>query len=68
MISIGHFTFTIDDNGALAGGMVVVTHLFFNHEPLVNFSDFGADNVNLAGWNINETNVNLGQAARTTRS
>jgi VCBS repeat-containing protein len=47
-----NFTFTIDDNGSLAGGMVVSTSVFFDERTL-SFSDFNSDNVNLAGWNLN---------------
>jgi Ca2+-binding RTX toxin-like protein len=54
-----HFTFTIDDNGALAGGAVVSTTVLFNSRSL-SFSDFGSDHPDLAGWNLNGVNVNLG--------
>jgi VCBS repeat-containing protein len=47
------FTFTIDDNGSLAGGMVVSTSVFFDDRTL-SFSDFDSENVNLAGWNLND--------------
>jgi Ca2+-binding RTX toxin-like protein len=50
------FTFTIDDNGSLAGGMVVSTSVFFDDRTL-SFSDFSSDNVNLAGWNLNDVLV-----------
>jgi Ca2+-binding RTX toxin-like protein len=36
----------------LAGGMVVSTSVFFDERTL-SFSDFNSDNVNLAGWNLN---------------
>ena len=52
------FTLTIDDNGPLAGGMEASTSVLFVRVP-PNFSGFG-DNPSLAGWNLNETNINLG--------
>jgi VCBS repeat-containing protein len=54
-----NFTFTIDDNGALPGGMVVTKAVLFQHVPL-NFNAFSADHPNLAGWNINSDDVHLG--------
>jgi VCBS repeat-containing protein len=50
------FTFTIDDNGVLPGGMVVSTSVFFD-EGVVNFSDLKAENPDHAGWNLNDVNV-----------
>jgi VCBS repeat-containing protein len=54
-----NFTLTIDDNGALPGGMVVTEAVLFQHLPL-NFNAFSADHPNLAGWNINSADVHLG--------
>jgi VCBS repeat-containing protein len=54
-----NFTVTIDDNGSFFGGAVVTTTLFFNDRSLA-FSDFGPDNVNLAGWDLNNVAVDLG--------
>ena len=55
-----NFTVTIDDNGSLLGGAVISTTLFFNHRSDLDFSDFESDNVNLAGWDLNNDDVDLG--------
>src|SRR5262249_20883092 len=54
-----YFTFTIDDNGAVAGGKGVSTTGLF-HDRTLNFHEFIPDNPNLAGWDLNHVNVDLG--------
>ncbi len=52
-------TFEIDDNGVTFGGAVVMTTVHYDHR-FPSFHDFESDFVDLAGWNLNSTTIDLG--------
>jgi VCBS repeat-containing protein len=52
------FVFTIDDNGTLPGGMAIATTVLFDHQP-INTTFFNDDNLDLAAWTLNQTDVDL---------
>ena len=52
-------TFEIDDNGVTFGGAVVLTTVHYDHR-FPSFHDFESDFVDLAGWNLNSTTIDLG--------
>jgi Ca2+-binding RTX toxin-like protein len=56
------FNLTIDDNGALPGGIVMSNVVLYHHVEL-EFSNSKSDDADLAGYGINRINIDLGQSS-----